>query len=127
MNLILRMFSSTNEYCLPKESLSNFSSLKRSRGCLSIFPAIADTMVWCAMLGLSKAFFLFDLIEFCEVLDLASKTVERHIEFHWTSSVAYHLAPDCKGLVFMLCSMELRETSVVQRGLNGVSLISEKY
>ena len=67
---------------------SNFSSLKRSRGCLSIFSAIEDTMVGCAMLGLSKAFFVFDLIELCEVLDLAGKTVERHTEFHWTSSVA---------------------------------------
>ena len=83
------MFSSTNGYSLPKESLSIFFSLNRSGVCLSIFPAIGDAMFGCAMLGLSEAFFMFVLMDLCEVLDLPGKRVERHIEFPWTSYVAW--------------------------------------
>lgn len=81
------MFSSTIEYSLPKEFLSKFFPLKRNRGSLSIFPAIGDTMVGFVM-GLSEAFFLLDLRELCEVLDLSGKTGERHTDFPWTSSTA---------------------------------------
>ena len=120
------MFSSTIEYSSPKEFLSKFFPLKRNRGSLSIFPAIGNTMVGCVMLGLSEAFFLLDLRELCEVLDLSGKTGERHTEFPWTSSTAKHLVPDCKALVFMKCSLELDETCVMQRGLNIASIVSEK-
>lgn len=82
------MFSSTNGYSLPKESLSIFFSLNRSGVCLSIFPATEDAMAGCAVLGLPEAFFMFDLMDLCEVLDLPGKSVERHVEFPWTSYVA---------------------------------------
>ena len=64
------MVSSANGYSLPKKSLSIFFSLNRSGVCLSIFPAIEDAMVGCAMLGLSEASFMFDLMDLCEVLNL---------------------------------------------------------
>ena len=52
--------------------------------------------------------------------------VERHTEFPWTSSVAWHLALDCKGLVSMLCSLEFGQTDVIQNAPTVVFLISKK-
>lgn len=43
--------------------------------------------------------------------------MERHTEFPRTGAIAWHLIPDCKGLVSMLGSWELGETDVMQRCL----------
>lgn len=52
--------------------------------------------------------------------------MERHTEFPRTGAIAWHLIPDCKGLVSMLGSWELGETDVMQRCLIIVSLKPEK-
>ena len=53
--------------------------------------------------------------------------MERHTEFPRTGAIAWHLIPDCKGLVSMLGSWELGETDVMQRCLTIVSLKPEKF
>ena len=84
-------------------------------------------MVGCAVLGLSEAFFLFDPMEICVVLDLSSKTMQRHTEFPWAPSVAWHLASNSKGLICMLYSFELDQKDVMQRAPTVVLLISVKF
>lgn len=84
-------------------------------------------MVGCAVLGLSEAFFLFDPMEICVVLDLSGKTMKRHTEFPWTPSVAWHLASNSKGLICMLYSFELDQKDVMQRAPTVVLLISVKF
>ena len=59
------------------------------------------------------------------MLDLSTKMVGRHTEIPWSSSVAWHLSLDCGGLVSMLCSLELGERGVMQRGSTVVSNIWE--
>lgn len=101
------MLPYTNGCSLPKGSLSKFFLLAAGGACLSTFSSFGNTMVECAMLGLSESFFLFDPMELFEELALSDKTVGRHTEIPWTISVAWHLSPNCEGLVYMLCSLEL--------------------
>ena len=107
--------------------MSKLFSLTKSRRLLINIPWSWGYYGWLCRAGVIRSIFLFDPMELCMVLDLSGKTMKRHTEFPWTSSVAWHLASNSKGLICMVCSFELDQKDLMQRAPTVVLLISVKF